>query len=429
MAASALRPATPEESLVYWGIVGTWGLWLLGALYIAGPVIGWLLIGLMIARWVGLDPTTDRGLHTIPLGAWVWILGMAMMLVALVAGHLSFNLGLPQTIKSTIGWMKGWALMAIFLLAGACLRVRPALIYRAVCVLALQTLIITPLLVLAALAGLPESLYVSPLRLVGGPGPEFFEVQLYSFNAGSGTVRWRFFAPWAPGAAFIANVHLVLAARERDWRWKSVGVVAAILVCLMSQSRLGLIAMPVVALAVFGLSRLLKPWVMAVAAALSVALGMIADRLILLVQGAIDSFHAARADSSRVRKILGDIALHRWRAEAPIWGHGIVERGPHLVEYMPIGSHHSWYGLLFVKGIVGLAALALPMLWTFIEMLVKAQASRTARASLGVILVLFLYTFGENLEILVYLFWPGLVVVGIASRQRLANPLRSPLGR
>jgi hypothetical protein len=283
--------------------------------------------------------------------------------------------------------------------------------------------------VLAALAGLPESLYVSPLRLVGGPGPEFFEVQLYSFNAGSGTVRWRFFAPWAPGAAFIANVHLVLAARERDWRWKSVGVFAAILVCLMSQSRLGLIAMPVVAFAVFGLSRLLRPWVLAVAAALSVVLGMVADRLILLVEGAIDSFHAARADSSRVRKILGDIALHRWQAEAPIWGHGIVERGPHLVEYMPIGSHHSWYGLLFVKGIVGLAALALPMLWAFVEMLVKAQASRTARAGLGVILVLFLYTFGENLEILVYLFWPGLVVVGIASRQRLVNPLRRPLGR
>ena len=34
-------------------------------------------------------------------------------------------------------------------------------------------------------------------------------------------------------------------------------------------------------------------------------------------------------------------------------GTRIVERGPHLVEFMPIGSHHTWYSLLFVKGSSG----------------------------------------------------------------------------
>ena len=29
-------------------------------------------------------------------------------------------------------------------------------------------------------------------------------------------------------------------------------------------------------------------------------------------------------------------------------------------------------------------------------------------------LILFLYTFGENLEILAYLFWPALIVMGSA---------------
>jgi hypothetical protein len=41
-------------------------------------------------------------------------------------------------------------------------------------------------------------------------------------------------------------------------------------------------------------------------------------------------------------------------------------------------------------------------------------------------ITLWLYTFGENLEILVYLFWPGLVLVGIAARQRLRSPLVTP---
>jgi hypothetical protein len=95
-----------------------------------------------------------------------------------------------------------------------------------------------------------------------------------------------------------------------------------------------------------------------------------------------------------------------------VWGHGIVERGPHLVEYMPIGSHHSWYGLLFVKGAVGFGALALPMAWSVVELTIKAQRSGVARLGLGIVLVMFLYTFGENLEILTYLLWPGLVVLG-----------------
>jgi hypothetical protein len=38
-------------------------------------------------------------------------------------------------------------------------------------------------------------------------------------------------------------------------------------------------------------------------------------------------------------------------------------------------------------------------------------------------MLMFLYTFGENLEILAYLFWPGLVMLGIAHKQ----PYRSPL--
>ena len=33
------------------------------------------------------------------------------------------------------------------------------------------------------------------------------------------------------------------------------------------------------------------------------------------------------------------------------------------------------------------------------------------------IVILLLYTFGENLEILVYLYWPGMVVLGMALQE------------
>ena len=55
-------------------------------------------------------------------------------------------------------------------------------------------------------------------------------------------------------------------------------------------------------------------------------------------------------------------------------------------------------------------------------MLAKAQRDPVARAALGMVLVLVFNSFGENLEILAYLAWPGLLIIGIASRRKLRVP-------
>ncbi len=421
MATSTIRPQTLEEKLIYWSIVGTWGFWLVGGLYLLAPVLGWMLLILVIFRLLKGGPESAvLSNRPFPNGVMIWIIGMAMMEIALVAGHLNFSLGLSLLLKSSIGWAKGWALMAVFPLAGAMLRIRPALIYRAGGILAMQTLLLTPLLVVAMLVGLPGHLYVSPLSLIGGPGPEFFDVELYSYDASTGNPRWRFFAPWAPAAAFVANIYFVFALAERHKVWKAVGMLAGAVMCLLSQSRLGLITAPAVMILIFILSNLTRPYMLALGSAIGTIGGIMAGIIAETISQILDDIAGARAASSRVRAILGNIAVHRWETEAPLFGHGVVERGPHLVEYMPIGSHHSWYGLLYVKGAVGFVALALPLAWTLIELAAKSQGSRTARTALGVSLVLAFYSFGENLEILAYLFWPGLVVVGIALRRPLA---------
>jgi hypothetical protein len=120
--------------------------------------------------------------------------------------------------------------------------------------------------------------------------------------------------------------------------------------------------------------------------------------------------------------VLQSIALHRWWAEAPIFGHGTVERGPHLVEFMPIGTHHTWNGLLFVKGAVGFIALAIPFAASALEFSLKSLCDQTARAALGVLVAVLLFSFGENLESLAYLLWPGFLMIGIAMRQKLRLP-------
>ena len=341
---------------------------------------------------------------------------MLAMLLALLVAHMAAGLGAAQTLKSTIGWMKGWALLAAFPLVGACLSIRPALVVRAAMWMALQTMMITPFLILAALVHLPERLFVSPLQAVGGPGPEFFAVQLYLIDPSNGALRWEFIAPWAPAAGMIGDMIFVLALWEPNIRFKAIGLVAAVVICLMTKSRMAMLFLVFFPPALWLLGRLARPWLHAAGALLSLGFSLTAENILAKVHSAIDSFRSARADSTRVREALGKIAVERWWDEGPIWGHGIVERGPHHVEFMPIGSHHTWLGLLFVKGAVGAGALAVPMMWTFCEMVLLAQSHTLGRLGLSILLMLVFYSFGENLEVLAYLFWPGLVLLGTAFR-------------
>lgn len=338
------------------------------------------------------------------------------MLIVLVIAHFDYQLGVMMLIKSSIGWAKGWALLALFPLLG-CLQIRPEIIYRASMHVCLHTCMLLPLFVGAWLLGLPQMAYVSPLKFVGGPGIEFFAVSLYEIDPGSGSPRWRLFTPWAPALGFVANVFFVFAMQEKEAFWRWTGIVGSIVMILMSGSRLALVAITVVwaSTAVIGL--LAHPSAPFIGAALSTVFGVLGVKMYEAFDRFVQAFRAARAGSTRVRDALGRIAVDRWSSESPVWGHGIVERGPHMVEFMPIGSHHSWYGLLFVKGAVGAAALAVPLIYSFMELAWHCNTMRIARVGVAMIMLLFLYTFGENLEILAYLIWPALMLVGIAHRE------------
>ena len=415
MAASTDHPQTPAERLISVAIQSTWLLWLVGGLYIAGPVIGWLLAALVFADlYLG-----RKSIAIIPVTVWVWIAGMAAMLVILWIGHSNFALGAGQTIKSSIGWAKGWALIALFPLAGAVLDIRLSVLARAVCRLGIWTLVILPLFLIAPFIGLPETLWVSPLRAVGGPGPEYFATILYTIEPGAGTPRWQFFAPWSPAAGMVAVIYLFIAAQEKSLPWRLIGMTGFLAIALLSQSRLALVAIAVVAPIVWATARMDKGWLWWLGAAAVLLVGLFGLEIMAGIEKLASDFSSARADSSRGRAALGRIALERWENEAFWFGHGIVENGPHLVEYMPIGSHHSWYGLLFVKGLLGALALGVPLLLTLARLAWVARAGQVQRTGFALTLVLALYSFGENLEILAYLFWPALIVIGKA----LATPV------
>ena len=71
-----------------------------------------------------------------------------------------------------------------------------------------------------------------------------------------------------------------------------------------------------------------------------------------------------------------------------------------------------------MKGLLGALALGIPLFASFGQLLWTARRSVLQRSGLAMVLVMILYSFGENLEILAYLYWPALIVMG----QALAGP-------
>jgi len=399
-------PRTPEELFLIWTIGLTYLWYAAGALYVVGPVAVWLLLLLTLWRFV-----IDHPLVRPPsLGVWIWWIATLALLFALLIAHFDNHLGMGQTIKSTIGWAKGWALFPACVTIGACLNIRLAALSRAANILGLQTLLIAPFLIAASLLGLPNILWTSPLQAVGGPGPEFFSLVLYGISP-DGDIRFSFFAPWAPGAGIAAIVLAATGMWDKSRFWRIFGVLGALLIVVLVKSRLAMIGLPVVLGVSYFVTKMDKPWVLFLGAGSMLALGLAAGAVIDGVLDAKAAFDGYRAKSTEVRAVLQSIAQHRY-VEAPIWGHGIQDKGIHATDFMPIGSHHTWNGLLFVKGLVGLFAFAGALIWTTFELIVRGHRSPVARVGLATILAMWIYGFGENLEILIYLFWIGMVAVG-----------------
>jgi hypothetical protein len=425
MAANRIAAENSEERLIYGAIVGGWAFYAAGALYVVGPALAMLLVGKILWRHAiaPVRPETRPG--RVPAGVWVWIGGMATMLIALLVAHVDNELGFGQTLKSSIGWLKGWALLALFPLAGACLRVRPELVLQAMYRFAVQTLVITPMLVAAALVHLPSRLFVSPLQAIGGPGAEFFSIYLYVVDPSNGALRWQFIAPWAPAAGMLGDMIFLFAWFDPNARRRYLGLFVGVMIAFMTRSRMAMLFLVLFPSVLWTLSRLGRPVLLSAGAAVSVVACIAANAVLTAVQDAVAAFKGARVDSSRVREALGRIAVDRWWDEAPVWGHGVVVRGSHHVEFMPIGSHHTWFGLLYVKGAVGALALVVPLAWTVIEMLLLAQVDVLGKIGLSVCLMLVFYSFGENLEVLAYLAWPALLLLGCAfARARCGASVR-----
>ena len=228
------------------------------------------------------------------------------------------------------------------------------------------------------------------------------------------------FAPWPPALGMVGSIYFFLTCQESHKKWRFIGMFGAIAMVVLSVSRLAIVCVPLVIVLVWFMTNFFRPWVQFLGGGISLLAGLFSTMFVNSIEAFTDRFHRVRPGSSRVRATLERMALQRWQTDAPIWGHGrLEEEGPAVVAFKPIGTHHTWFGILYIHGLVGCIALAVALSWSFVELLIKAQTSAIARVGLSIILVIILFSFSGNIEDRAYLFWPALIILGCAFKEKM----------
>lgn len=419
-----IKPENFEETLVWYTLTGIYGLYFLGAQPIFVPIVTWILAFYLVAKlWQPQINLPEEERIKIPLIAWIWVVGMLTIFVALIVSHVTLDAGIGRLIKSIMRWGRGWALWALLPLIGSCLNIRPKLLYRAVCIVCLQSLIFMLVAYLAYLINFPGHLFISPLAKIGGGGPGLYSFDLYMTEGGN-RPRLVLFAPWAPNLALVALIFLFISRQESNRNWYLIGMVGSVLMTFSTISRLAILCLPAIPFLTWILTNLSRPALHYITGSIGFLIGISSHALIEFAEAAVDKFHSMRPGSSSLRILLIRLSLDAWWKEARVWGHGFTkEQGPRLTFSYPIGTSGcgTWVNVLYTNGLVGFIGLIVPFICTFFVLFHKAQKSTIAKMGLSVFLVFAIFSGTEELDLLAYIYWPGLLALGMAMREEIAS--------
>jgi hypothetical protein len=421
-----IKPQNCFEFLIWWFIVGTYLIYALALLYPLNSLLAWSLGFFIFDRQLQERRNIYLPKFQFKISSimWIWIIAMLVMGIGSLISCFHNDLGLKDTFRVMIRWAMGGALMGLFPLVG-CLPIRPQLIYRAVCILCLQSLFFIPIGYGAYIAKLPPTIYSLPLLdKLTTVGEIFYKINLYSLGESlefqERELRLFLFAPWGPALGLVGSIYFFIALKETNKQWRAIGIVGSLAMCLVSVSRTSIIAL----LIILFFSYIWNNWQIFIRTKIQLFLGFLgliagifSSNLIRLFEDGMDVIINSRAASSRIRIVLGRIALRRWY-DSPIWGYAQQVEGSQVVAHMPIGSHHTWIGLLYTKGIVGFISLIIPIFFSLIYLLTQSKTSELANLGLNILLVLILYSFTEEIYLLSYLYWPALLLLGIAFNEK-----------
>lgn len=415
-----IQPQNIPEKVIWYLAIATCPLYLIGSLYIIVPLVG--LVFTVYALWqyrVQTDATPFQERVFISPSAWVWLVAGLIIEFAMMVGHINFDWGFKLMVFSTINnWYRRWAIIPMFILMGQ-FWIRPKLIYRAGCIIALEAAVFIVGGTILANLGVPEIDYISPLSAFGG-GTDHYHIRLFQ-NALEERIYG--FAPWYTATGTLGNFFFFLAWSEKHKTWRNAGIISALIMVLVSQSRAALLCIPFVLTVVWLARNIFYPKVQIFSSLACFSLGIFSFEIGKLLDFMQEQFTNFRGKdslySSRTRNILYRMTIKAWWNDAPIWGHGRVpEYGPRVVGNMPIGTHNTWLGGLYTFGLVGFTAFAVATLFSLFNLILRARQSNVARVGLCLFISLFVSSFTDSIEYITYIYWLALLFIGVSLRQR-----------
>lgn len=415
----SIKPQNLPETIVWYYIIGTYPIYFLGLQYLAVSLLVAFLTFYLLKKWWNQTeetPVVEQIIVSPSTG--IWLIAVLVIEIALIIGHLNFRYGITEIIKASLNLYRGWGLFALFTLAGH-LNIRAKVIYRAICILCFQSIFVILIGTIVNFLHLPTISFISPASALGGGAlPNYVQVFQSIIGDIESNRRLQLFTPWPPALGMVGDIYFCLACQETNKKWRWVGMFGAVLMIVGSVSRLAIVGLPIVLLFVWFLTNFSRPRTQFLAGIISFISAIFYPTIISFFESLKEQFTKFRSDSSKVRSAIQRMTKQRWWNEAPIWGHGHIEnRGPAALAYMPLGSHHTWFSILYTQGLVGGTALAMAFLWSFIDLMIKAQTYQHAKVGLSIILIVLLFSFGENVDNIAYTYWPALIVLGGAFKE------------
>jgi len=190
----------------------------------------------------------------------------------------------------------------------------------------------------------------------------------------------------------------MIAFCENNLKWRIIGHLGGLSAIIFSGSREAVIALPI-ALAIYSFVRL-PPLLLCITLFVFSAVGMVflfceINPLVLFEQTSEAVSHA-RLGSSIGRDLIYEYSF-RGFMESPFFGKGWIGASVHPTEELPIGSHSTFFGVLYTGGLTTFTALIVASGATIITTFVKAlQGDTTACASLSILGALVLFCYGES---------------------------------
>jgi O-Antigen ligase len=414
----AIKPKNLPEKLIWRYIIYNYLIYFIGAQFILAPLMAWFLLGYLAVKWWNQNEDTPEAQRIqISITSWVWVGATLLIAITHFVGSLEFGIDNYVILRDFFnGWVRMWGLFAIFPLIGY-LNIRPQLIVRAICIFCAQSLILVVLFWMISFLNNGQGYtYVSPLYKFGG--------QLNYYTVVIGNVvditekRLYMIAPWAPALGLLASIYFFLTMQEADKKWRYLGMIGSSALILSTFSRTAIVGVPIVYIFVLTISKIFQPWTQLVWGIVSFMTSIFIDRINDFSQEFISGVRQYRSGSTRSREELNQLAFNAWKDESPFWGHGsYFEKSSVLAGTRSYASDSTLYGILYGNGLIGALALATIFVSAFFDLLPKIHKHPYAKVSLAILSILLFFLNTENIQATAYLYWPGLIILGIVFKK------------